>query len=76
MKQVFSSPNPEEAALVQSVLDAAQIECEMRNEAISQTFPLAFQPEVWVVKDSDYEEARRLIKESAAQVGTADAGTS
>ncbi len=61
MKQVFSSPDPGEIALVQSMLDAAGIRCEVRNNAVSQVIPaMPFMTEVWVV-DKDYEEARRLV---------------
>jgi hypothetical protein len=63
MKLVFSSPDSAGVGLAQSILDAAGIACEVRNDAVSQSVPGApFNPELWVVRDADYEEARRLIR--------------
>ena len=51
------------------MLDAAGIACEVRNDAVSQAMPgLPFGPELWVLRDEDYEEARRLVQ----SVGAAD----
>jgi hypothetical protein len=62
MKQIFSSPNSAEIGLAQSRLEAADIACEIRNEAVSQAmagFP--FVSELWVLRDEDDEDARRLL---------------
>jgi len=49
---------------MQSILDSAEIPCEMRNEAVSQAMVgLAFAPELWVLRDEDYDEAKRVISE-------------
>jgi hypothetical protein len=62
MKRVFSSPDSAEVGLVRSVLEAADIACEVRNEAVSQAMPgFPFVPELWVLRDDDYDEAARLI---------------
>jgi hypothetical protein len=62
MKQVFSSPDSAQVGLAQSILEAAGIACEVRNEAVSQAmWAMPFIPELWVVRDEDYEEARRLV---------------
>ncbi len=62
MKQVFSSPDSVQVGLAQSILDAAGIACEVRNETVSQAVPgIPFTPELWVLRDEDYEEARRLV---------------
>ena len=46
--------------MLASRLHSAGIECEIRNE--SQVIPgLPFQPELWVVNDTEYEDAARLI---------------
>jgi hypothetical protein len=67
MKQVFSSPDSAQVGLVQSILDAAGIACEVRNEAVSQVVPgMAFVPELWVLHDGDYAEARRLVLSAGA----------
>ena len=62
MKEIFSSPDSAQVGLAQSILDAADIACEVRNDAVSQAmWAIPFMPELWVLHDADYEEARRLI---------------
>jgi len=75
MKQIFSSPDSVEVGLLAGRLQSAGIACEIRNE--SQVVPgLPFQPELWIVKDCDYDDAARLIGTSdapdPAKVETAD----
>jgi hypothetical protein len=49
MKRLFSSPDSAEIGLVRSRLEAAGIECEMRNEHLSLAMPgTPFDPELWV----------------------------
>lgn len=63
MKRVFSSPDSAQVGLAHSLLDAAGIACEVRNDAVSQVIPgLPFVGELWVLRDEDCEEARRLIQ--------------
>lgn len=65
MKHVFSSPDSAQVALARSVLDAQGILCDVRNDAVSQSMPgMPFVTELWVVRDEDYEDARRLLNES------------
>jgi hypothetical protein len=60
MKQIFSSPDSVEVGMLASRLESAGIACEIRNE--TQVIPgLPFQPELWIVRDSDYEDASRRI---------------
>jgi hypothetical protein len=62
MKLIFSSANSSEVGLAQSQLEAAGIECEIRNDAISQALPaLPFASELWVLQDGDYEDACEII---------------
>jgi hypothetical protein len=62
MKQVFASPDSVQVGLAQSRLDAVGIACEIRNDAVSQAMPgMPFITELWVLRDEDYEDARRLI---------------
>lgn len=69
MKHVFSSPDSAQVGLAQSILDAASIPCEVRNEVVSQAmWAMPFVPELWVLHDYDYAEARRLV----SRVGTGD----
>ena len=70
MKQVLSSPDSAQVGLAQSILEAAGIACEVRNDAVSQAMPgMPFVPELWVLRDQDYAEARRLV----ASTGSPDA---
>jgi hypothetical protein len=63
MKYLFSSPDQARVGLVQSLLDAAGIEWELRNQAVSQAeIGMPFSEELWVLHDEDYEPARDLIK--------------
>jgi hypothetical protein len=69
MKYLLSSPDPPRVGLAQSLLDAAGIEWEMRNEAVSQTeIGLPFATELWVLRDEDLEAARDLLESGAGQV--------
>ena len=62
MKQIFSSPDNAQVGLAKSRLDAAGIACEVRNDAVSQAMPgMPFAAELWVLRDEDYEDARRLL---------------
>ena len=67
MKQVFSSPDSAQVGLAQSILDAAGIACEVRNDAVSQAMlGMPFVPELWVLRDEDFAEARRLVASTSA----------
>jgi len=69
MKYLLSSPDPTRIGLAQSLLDAAGIEWEVRNEAVSQTeIGMPFATELWVLRDEDLEAARDLLKAGAGQV--------
>jgi hypothetical protein len=58
MKMLFSSQIAPEVGLLKGLLDDEGIACEVRNESSSANFPgAAFQPELWVVSDADYERA-------------------
>ena len=68
MRYLLSSPDPARIGLAQSLLDAAGIKWEVRNEAVSQTeVGMPFATELWVLRDEDYNAARELIKSGAAQ---------
>ena len=67
MRFLLSSPDPARIGFAQSLLDAAGIKWEVRNEAVSQTeVGMPFATELWVLRDEDYEAARDLIKSGAA----------
>jgi hypothetical protein len=62
MKLLFSSPDSAEIGLFHSRLQAAGIECEMRNEHLSPAVPGApFYPELWILRDEQFDEARELL---------------
>jgi hypothetical protein len=64
MTQVFTSPNSAEVGLMQSILQEASIDCEIRNDAVGQAFMgFPFVPELWILRDEDCEDAVRLISE-------------
>jgi hypothetical protein len=71
VKQILASPDSTQIGLAQSILDAAGIACEVRNEAVSQAmWGMPFVPELWVLHDEDYEDARGLLQ-SAGPAETA-----
>ena len=62
MKRLFSSSDSAEIGLLRSRLEAAGIECEMRNEDMSPAMPgTPFDPELWVLRDSQFAEASELM---------------
>lgn len=62
MKLLFSTPDFAEIGLLRSRLQAAGIECELRNEHVSPAMPGApFYPEIWVLRDEQFDEARELL---------------
>jgi hypothetical protein len=72
MKPIFSSSDSAQVALVQSILDVAGIACEIRNETVSQVLPgFAFNPEVWILREEDYEAARDLVSSIKATQSSA-----
>jgi hypothetical protein len=68
MKYLFSSPDPTRIGFIQSLLDVAGIQWELRNEAVSQVeMGMPFATELWVVHDEDYESARELLQATATE---------
>jgi hypothetical protein len=64
MKLVFTSLDSLQVGLMQSILDSANIPCEVRNAAVSQVMIGAqFAPELWILRDEDYDEATQVISE-------------
>ena len=53
-----------QVGLMRSILDSAKIPCEIRNEAIAQAMVgTQFVPEIWVLHDEDYDEAKSVVLE-------------
>jgi hypothetical protein len=62
MKLLISTPDSAQIGLYRSRLQAAGIECEMRNEYLSPAMPGApFDPELWVLRDEQFAEASELL---------------
>jgi len=62
MKRLFSSPDSATLGLLRSRLEAAGIDCEIRNECVSQAMiGSPFDPELWVLNDEDFAKARELL---------------
>lgn len=60
MRQLYSSMDSAELGLLASRLESAGIACEVRSE--SQVIPgIPFGPELWVLKDEDYEQAAQFL---------------
>ncbi len=71
MKKLYSSPDSAQVELIRSMLEASSIPSEVRNEVVSQVMVgFQFAPELWV-RDEDYAEADRLMRE-AREGGQAD----
>jgi hypothetical protein len=65
MKKLFTPAESAQFGLARSVLEAANIPFEVRNEGDSHVFPdcIPFAPELWV-SDEFYDEATRLLAET------------
>ncbi len=62
VKQLFSSQDSATIGLLRSRLEAAGIDCEIRNEFVSLGMPGSpFDPELWVLRDEDFAEASELL---------------
>lgn len=71
MKYLYSSPDSARIGLVQSALEAVGIECELRNQAVSQVeIGIPFYPELWVLRDEDHESARDILKSISPSAAT------
>lgn len=61
MKMLYSSSDRTTVGALLSALEAAGIECELRNDAMQANFPgAAFYPEIWLLKDEDVSRAAEL----------------
>lgn len=74
MKEVFAHHDPTIVGFKKSILDAAGIDCFIRNENTSATFGAGafglvqspvFDPVLCIIDDQRYEEALALLKAAA-----------
>jgi len=67
MKKVYSADNPVMVGHMQSLLEQAGIDSEIRNLALGGALgelpPIECWPEVWVHRDEDYERALSLVEQ-------------
>jgi len=65
MKRVFSHSNPFLVFNLRNILDNNRILCEVRNDGLSSAAgevpPTEVWPELWVVREKDYEQAEALV---------------
>ena len=62
MKLLFSSPESATIGLLRSRLEEAGIACEIRNEfETGYMIGSPFDPELWVLKDEEFDEASELL---------------
>jgi len=68
MRKVFSSNEVSETTLVQDALVHHGVEVTIHNEHSGRSAVPGFRPpaEIWVRRDDDYENARRIVIETIA----------
>ena len=77
MQRVFTASDPVLSGLVRSVLEAAGIQCLLRNQyltgALGELPVNECWPQVWVLSDDDAPRALRLIAETLPRDGATGA---
>lgn len=68
MRKVFSSNELSETVLVRDALVHHGLEATIQNEHSGRTAVPGFRPpaEVWVTRDRDFEEARRIVVDAVS----------
>ena len=76
MKLVYTHPSHVVVTQAQASLLQAGIECVIRNEyaagAIGELAPIDAWPELWVIKDADFDRARSAVETLQADTVEAD----
>jgi len=72
MRKVFSSNEVSETTLVRDALVHQGVEATIQNEHSGRSAVPAFRPpsEVWVRRDDDYENARRIVIDTIATLSS------
>jgi hypothetical protein len=72
MRKVFSSNEVSETMLVRDALIQQGVEVTIQNEHSGRSAVPAFRPpsEVWVRRDDDYENARRIVIDTIAALSS------
>jgi len=68
MRCVYSHSNAFLVFNIRNILNNNGIHCEVKNDIMSSTAgelpPTEVWPEVWVIRERDYDQAEQLVKES------------
>lgn len=76
MKLVHTHPSNIVVAQARSALELAGIGCVIRNEyaagGMGELAPIDVWPELWILRDRDYERAKLLLAQSRADIVEAD----
>jgi hypothetical protein len=70
MKKLYSSQNRVLLYLIKARLEEKKINCFFKNESpplAGEIPPMIAWPEIWVMKDSDFEEAEKCLAAELAQ---------
>ena len=75
MKKVYTSPNLMMVGHVRNILESSGIPCVVRNQFLSVAMgeipPIECWPELWVVDDDAFEQARGIVEDSIKSAETA-----
>jgi hypothetical protein len=76
VKLVYTHPTNIMVAQARSALEHAGIRCVLRNEyaagAMGELAPIDVWPELWLLRDRDYDRARLLLEHAEKEVQEAD----
>lgn len=76
MKLVYTHPSSVAVAQARNALVQAGIQCVLRNEyaagAMGELAPIDVWPELWVLRDRDFERASLVLAQSRAEIDEAD----
>lgn len=76
MKLVYTHPSAIAVAQARNAVELAGIKCVLRNEyaagAMGELAPIDTWPEIWVLRDRDYDRAKLVIQQLHADLQEAD----
>jgi len=76
VKLVYTNGSGILVAQVRGNLEMAGIECVIRNEyasgAVGELAPIDAWPEVWILRDRDFERAQQVVRQLQTDDGEAD----
>jgi hypothetical protein len=76
LKLVHTHPSNIIVAQARNALELAGVDSVIRNEysagALGELAPIDVWPELWILRDRDYERAKLLLAQSVADINEAD----